>query len=467
MPYALIVFYCFLWTLIPTLTLISPPLDVVEMLAWGQSFEWGYYKHPPLPAWLADSAYRMVGGHIVGVYALSQICILLTFYYVFNLAKLILQDDRRASFATFFLMGVYYYSYPTPEFNHNVIQLPLWAAFSYYGAKIYILKTNDWLCLGIAAGFAMLAKYSSVLIILSFIFVYFYGRKDEIFAKLKNPWIYVAMGAAFLIFLPHLIWLIGHDFQPFTYVADRVQENASRFSGRILNPLEFTFSQLAMVLPAFLVLAYAVRRPLVLMSEKNERSFFLNVMCFGPFILSLGLAVLGGVKLLPMWGTPYWNLLGIWVFYRLASEIDLRKYTKGLVLIVASILLIFGMYHGFGLSSRRAFPSEEIAQKIESRWNTITDKPLEILIGEEWLTGTLALSLPGRPLSFLWNDPARAPWVTHDDVKEKGGVFLWRNHEPYSVPQNVRDIETIQIGKDKVYIGYIYPGLATKAGEDF
>src|SRR5262245_19600046 len=41
------------WTLLTTLMLESVPLDVVELLYWGREWQWGYHKHPPLPAWLA------------------------------------------------------------------------------------------------------------------------------------------------------------------------------------------------------------------------------------------------------------------------------------------------------------------------------------------------------------------------------------------------------------------------------
>ena len=44
------------WTAAASIRYQNPPVDVVEMLAWGSRWEWGYYKHPPLPAWCAEMA---------------------------------------------------------------------------------------------------------------------------------------------------------------------------------------------------------------------------------------------------------------------------------------------------------------------------------------------------------------------------------------------------------------------------
>jgi hypothetical protein len=34
----------------------SLPLDVVsDGLSWGHEWQWGYYKHPPLPSWEVEA----------------------------------------------------------------------------------------------------------------------------------------------------------------------------------------------------------------------------------------------------------------------------------------------------------------------------------------------------------------------------------------------------------------------------
>ena len=60
-------FYCFLtihlivWTAVPSLTNNNLPLDTIEALAWGSNLDWGFNKHPPMSAFLAEIFYKIFG----------------------------------------------------------------------------------------------------------------------------------------------------------------------------------------------------------------------------------------------------------------------------------------------------------------------------------------------------------------------------------------------------------------------
>ena len=49
----------FVWVAVCLLTQPNMPLDMVEMLYWGQQWQLGYHKHPPLPAWLAATTWNL------------------------------------------------------------------------------------------------------------------------------------------------------------------------------------------------------------------------------------------------------------------------------------------------------------------------------------------------------------------------------------------------------------------------
>src|SRR4051794_39793778 len=59
-----------IWTALPALLSHNLQLDLVEDLALGREWQLGYWKHPPLPWWLADLAYRLEGaantGYVTG-----------------------------------------------------------------------------------------------------------------------------------------------------------------------------------------------------------------------------------------------------------------------------------------------------------------------------------------------------------------------------------------------------------------
>jgi hypothetical protein len=65
-------FHLVVWTLVPALISANLQLDLVEGLALGKEWQLGYWKHPPLPWWVTDLAYRLTG-QIDAVYILGPL----------------------------------------------------------------------------------------------------------------------------------------------------------------------------------------------------------------------------------------------------------------------------------------------------------------------------------------------------------------------------------------------------------
>ena len=87
------IFYIFVtahlifWTLIPSVTNHNLPLDTIEALAWGSNLDWGFNKHPPMSAFFPEIFYQIFGSQDWAYYLLSQIFVVISFYYVFKLSK--------------------------------------------------------------------------------------------------------------------------------------------------------------------------------------------------------------------------------------------------------------------------------------------------------------------------------------------------------------------------------------------
>jgi len=65
-------FHLVVWTILPILVCSNLQLDLAEDLALGKEWQLGYWKHPPLPWWIADLAYRVVGD-VRAVYLLGPL----------------------------------------------------------------------------------------------------------------------------------------------------------------------------------------------------------------------------------------------------------------------------------------------------------------------------------------------------------------------------------------------------------
>src|SRR3954471_16637546 len=68
-----------LWALVPSLFYAAPPGDVPLVLAVGKEWQLGAPYGPPLAYWLAELAFRVAGESVVGVYVLSQTCVVVTY----------------------------------------------------------------------------------------------------------------------------------------------------------------------------------------------------------------------------------------------------------------------------------------------------------------------------------------------------------------------------------------------------
>ncbi|MFX4891508.1 glycosyltransferase family 39 protein, partial [Acinetobacter baumannii] len=65
-------------------------LDVVEAVAWGHEWQWGYHKGPPMSAWAAEVGARLAPGQLWPIFLISQICVAVTFLAIWRLARRIM-----------------------------------------------------------------------------------------------------------------------------------------------------------------------------------------------------------------------------------------------------------------------------------------------------------------------------------------------------------------------------------------
>ena len=115
-----------LWTLVPAMFYAGPPGDLPNVLAVGHEFQLGTYLGPPLAFWLAALAFDLAGRSLVGVYLLSQACVVVTYWAVFTLGSAIV-GAQHAALAVLLMVGVAAFTVPTPDFGPVILTMPLWA----------------------------------------------------------------------------------------------------------------------------------------------------------------------------------------------------------------------------------------------------------------------------------------------------------------------------------------------------
>ena len=175
--YIFITAHLIFWTLIPSLTNQNLPLDTIEALAWGSNLDWGFNKHPPMSAFYLEVFFQIFGSQDWAYYLLSQIFVIISFYYVFKFSKEILKNDLLSLISVLLLESIYFYNFTTPEFNVNVCQLPFWSLTVYFSWKIYSgkdIKFIDCFLVGLFAAIGFLSKYLFLYLLVSIDLLFFY-----------------------------------------------------------------------------------------------------------------------------------------------------------------------------------------------------------------------------------------------------------------------------------------------------
>jgi len=439
-------FHLTLWTVMPWLTRANLPFDSAEGVAWGQLWQWGYDKHPPLAPWLTAFAYNLGGDG--AIYLLAQLAIIATFFAVWRLGCEWM-SEKRALIGTVLLEGIYYYHFASPQFNPNVLMLPTWA-FSCWLFYLALDKEKlvHWFLLGFVFGLAMLTKYQSVILLPPMFAVLLTTEKGR--RAFFSPGPYVALIVAILVFLPNLSWLIQHDFVPFTYTSARLASHNTTISPAMSHwyfPLRFFVEQLAAVLALFLLFIPLRGRSSFTYRYSPFVTRFVTLMTFGPLVTSLLISALLGVWLHALWGFPYFSLLGLWLVTMRrpqCSDKQIRHFTTTVIILMVLTVTIRGffLYYGPALQGKvnaAHYPGEAIANDFTTMWETKYQTPLHYIAGDHTIMINFAAYSKDKPQPFFGWDKKRSAWIDETRMRKEGAVFVWMTNvnEPVTLDKNI------------------------------
>lgn len=422
--------YVLAWSALPALLAPSLPLDVVEGIAWGHEWQWGYYKHPSVPAWLLYPAYQGLGKF--GPYLLGQLAIVLALYYVWRLAREML-DAERATLAALLLYAIYYNGWPTLEFNHNIAQIPVWAALGWHGWRAFSRGAwCDWVWLGVWAGLGWMTKYSTA-VFMACVAAYLVLGPQRRLLRQPGPWL--AALVALVVAAPNLLWLLRHDGLPFVYLEARSSHVSLAAAG--LASLHFLAAQAVAHAPLLVILlAGGLLKPggwHLHLREPGQRGW-LYTIALAPTLLTLLYALMSGADLHDMWGTPMWNfspllLLALMPAQRVRERAHALRW--GLALWMAGITLAMAAYVAFGAQwrgrpARMDWPAQAIAAQAAGQWQRQSSCPLRVVAGDYWLAGLVAEGARPQASILIAGDARFSPWVTPQRLRQQGALLVWQ-----------------------------------------
>jgi 4-amino-4-deoxy-L-arabinose transferase-like glycosyltransferase len=190
-------------------------MDVAEAFGWGQQFQLGYGKHPPLAGWIAGLWFKIFPIADWATYALAMatlgcglvICWLISLRVV----------DRRRAFFVVVMLALYpIFNFKGFKYNPDLLQLvtlPL-LVLAYLSA-FQRRSVISGLWLGLAGALALMTKYWVLTMIGAIGFAALIHPDRRKLLGSPAPW--VAIVTLVVAMIPHLIWLEEVDFVPLTY----------------------------------------------------------------------------------------------------------------------------------------------------------------------------------------------------------------------------------------------------------
>lgn len=450
-PLVLLLLLCYLllWSGLTGISHRAPDLDNMEELVWGNVFEWGYYKHPPLPSWLLFGLTSLFGRPVWLTFFAGQLSVVLSLWFIWRLGCE-MTSQKNALIATLVITPITYFTVRGVISNHNTIQLWSVAAclWMFYRAWRHE-RMRDWLALGFCCGLAMLTKYSALVqFAVFFLFLLFTGSLRQ--ARIWKG-IAAASGVFLLMLAPHVLWLGRQVKTPIGYATDSISREMTRMEqlqmlGDVLGTTLARLAPMALALIIIALLLVKQNRRMAPAAQPDGKlahelrpadRFFILFVGLGPFVLTFAIVLVLKTRMIADWATTFYLLFGFltfWLFQRDTSSRLLRTCLKVIVLMQIVTALGYALARGplsdmTGRSTRANFPGAAVSAQLQAQWNAHVQTPLTLVAADTWLGGNIAIHA-GRNVNVLIDgDVDKSQWVTKQQATSCG-MLVALNRSP-------------------------------------
>jgi len=432
-----------LWVVVPLLLYSGPPGDLATVLAYGREYQVGTDLGPPLAFWLADIAFRAAGGHIFGVYVLSQLCFIATFRALFYLGRTIVGGPH-AVVAVLLTMTVTAFSSPGVEFGPLVLARPLWAMLLLHAwLVIGEGRRNAWFALSIVAGLLLLTTTTApwlLLLPLAFALGTARGRRH---LKSFDP-IYALLVIA-VIALPYAIWVVRAsaivlparpDLSDIAGMAQQWGTLLFWLVSSTIGVIVLTVMNWRRVAPQTEDEPIVFRPPVDPLARKYVYFFAL-----APGLLGSLFAALYGLDH-PVGGAGIALLLvGLAVviatgdLVTLRRQRVLRKFWAFAIAAPAVVALASVAIAPWSSADEQAtaLPARDIARFFGESFERRTGTKLQAVAGDPQLAALVGMGA-SRPHVLFDASAARTPWISPEMFAQTGGVVVWRAADTSGAP---------------------------------
>jgi hypothetical protein len=217
--------------------------DEFDYMSCGDHLAWGYVDQPPLVPFLIHICRALLGDSLRSIRFIPAVVSSLLIVQTAAIARELGGRGYALFLSAVCVLIAPQYLSNGSLLGTNCLEPNLWMGCAYFA--ILAIKRDDpryWLWFGVIAGLGLEEKYSILVFGFGMVVGLLLSEKRRVFL---NKWIWLGGLAAFLIFLPNLLWNIKYDW-PFVQLM-----RAIRAEGRdvVLGPLAYFFQQTLLVNP--------------------------------------------------------------------------------------------------------------------------------------------------------------------------------------------------------------------------
>ncbi|MDD3459190.1 MAG: glycosyltransferase family 39 protein [Weeksellaceae bacterium] len=221
------------FTTVNLIQAVFTPISVDEAYykVWSLYPDWGYFDHPPMVAW-----WNVVGNFLFdGTLGSRLLTVFLNGFSLFFL-WVILKPETLKQFWLFVVLSMgtiviqVFGFITTPD-----APLLFFGLFYLLVFKRFLEKNsmNNAILLSLAMAGLAYSKYHGLLLIV-------FTVLPQLRKWIRNPKFYLAVIISLMLYLPHLLWIVQHDFIPLRYhFSDRSSDKSFRIDRYLTYPLMY------------------------------------------------------------------------------------------------------------------------------------------------------------------------------------------------------------------------------------
>ena len=437
----LVLAHLLLWTWVGYVSRsnFDAPGDMVEAYTWAQGWQWGYYKHPPLSAWVVGLWFAVVPESHFGYSMLSAFNSAIGLLGLAVLAREFLPKP-------WVLLAVAVASLApgittlAMRFNANAILISTWPwAVALFVRLMQRGRTRDAVLCGVVCALAVLGKYYSGVLLLSFLATALLLPAWR--ARLLSAPFALAVATFVVCLAPHAHWLLSQVHGPLQYAQEAAGQEGHGAS--LMRAFTFALAQVVFPLLAFLALRLALTGParhrgffhaaIAPLLPRNEPIWWLAVL---PILITMLATVITGARTASVWGLAIafgLALLAVSRAHSTGATLSLRRLwgTLGVIWVVVAVLSPIWWQARAALGTPAvAEPREELAHELNAIWRRETNSPLRWVSGTRALAASVSFYAADHPRHWsLWDAAVETPWVDDGRALAEGGIIVCENKD--------------------------------------